>query len=198
MDRFENTGQPDWDWWGRLWPAPGELLRSLGVSSNRSLVEVGAGNGYFALPAAAIVDPATVYAVDVDASLLAELRELASLNGIDNVEAIEADARSLSTAVPERVDVALLANCFHGVESKSALVAEVHRSLRSDGTFVVVNWHDRPRERTEIAGTPRGPPTPLRMPPADTREIVLDSAPFTVSEEVDVPPYHYAIAFDRR
>ena len=27
MEPFEYTGQPDWDWWGRLWPAPGETLR---------------------------------------------------------------------------------------------------------------------------------------------------------------------------
>ena len=31
MDRFRNTGQPDWDWWGRIWPTPGETLRRLGL-----------------------------------------------------------------------------------------------------------------------------------------------------------------------
>jgi hypothetical protein len=40
MERFQNTGQPDWDWWGRLWPTPGEPLRRLGVESGESLGEV--------------------------------------------------------------------------------------------------------------------------------------------------------------
>jgi len=62
MDRFRNTGQPDWDWWGGVWPTPGAtLLRQLGLVPGDRVVEIGSGNGYFALPAARIAaDPATV------------------------------------------------------------------------------------------------------------------------------------------
>lgn len=89
MDRFRNTGQPDWDWWGRVWPTPGATLRQLGLVPGDRVVEIGSGNGYFALPAARIADPATVYAVDVDRSLLAELDALATEQGIDNITAIK-------------------------------------------------------------------------------------------------------------
>ena len=51
MSRFQNTAQPDWDWWGRLWPAPGETLRELGLEQGMSVAEVACGNGCFALPA---------------------------------------------------------------------------------------------------------------------------------------------------
>ena len=51
MDRFRNTRQPDWDWWGRLWPTPGATLRELGIETGDALAEVGSGNGDFALPA---------------------------------------------------------------------------------------------------------------------------------------------------
>jgi len=66
MERFQNTRQPDWDWWGKLWPAPGETLRRLDVNAGDTLAEIGSGNGYFALPAARIADLAPVYALDID------------------------------------------------------------------------------------------------------------------------------------
>jgi SAM-dependent methyltransferase len=195
MDRFRNAAQPDWDWWGRLWPTPGETLRRLGVTPGLSVVEVGSGNGYFALPAARIVDPATVYAVDLDADLLADLRELTAQQAIGNVEPIEGDVRALSDLLPERVDVALLANCFHGIEDPTSVLQEVVATVRPGGRLLVVNWHDLPRSETTVAGAERGPPEALRLSPPATQELVEDAVECSLERTVDLPPYHYALEF---
>jgi SAM-dependent methyltransferase len=197
MERFQNTGQPDWEWWGRLWPAPGESLRELGVCAGETVAEVGSGNGYFALPAARIVAPGTVYALDLDESLLAELSRLAERQAIENITTLTGDARTLSQHLPERVDIVLIANTFHGIDEPSAFVEQAFESLRPGGRFVIVNWHDAPRETTRIAGEPRGPPTALRLTPDETERIVLDAAEFVLEETVDLPPYHYATVFER-
>ncbi|WP_418281742.1 class I SAM-dependent methyltransferase [Halorubrum sp. DTA98] len=198
MERFRNTRQPDWDWWGRLWPTPGETLREFGVSAGDSLVEIGSGDGYFTLPAARIVDPAPVYAVDVDDELLDALDRLAERQAIDNVVPIHGDARSLTDHVPERVDVGLIANTFHGIEDPSAFVEQVASALTDDGRFIVVNWRDLPREETIVAGERRGPPTALRLSPAETRTIVESASDLSLSRRIDVPPYHYALVFEHR
>ncbi|QLD86466.1 class I SAM-dependent methyltransferase [Natronomonas halophila] len=197
MERFQNTGQPDWDWWGRLWPTPGETLRRLGVESDQSLAEVGSGNGYFALPAARITAPGTVYAIDLDESLLAELEALADRQGIDNVETLCCDARALTDGLPEAVDTVLLANAFHGISDPEAFAAEAFEALAPGGRFLVVNWQDRPRTETTVLGEPRGPPTELRVSPSETRAIIEDAAPFSTARRVELPPYHYALCFER-
>lgn len=197
MDRFQNTGQPDWDWWGRLWPTPGATLRQLGLSTGDRLVEIGCGNGYFVLPAARIVAPAPVYAIDLDTGVLDELEHLADHQEIGNVVPVHGDARSLAAHVPDPVDVALIANTFHGVENPVPFVDDVVRVLDEDGRFVVVNWWDRPRETTTVAGEPRGPPTDLRLSATETREIVETAADLTLAQQVELPPYHYALVFDR-
>lgn len=197
MDRFQNTRQPDWDWWGKLWPTPGETLRRLGVSSGTTLVEVGAGDGYLALPAARIAEPATVYALDLDESLLDDLQRVADQQEIGNVESVCGDARELSKHLPEPVDVVLLANAFHGVEETGELVREAFDALRPGGRFVVVNWEDSDRETTTVAGESRGPPTTLRMSPEETEATVLDTADFALERHVELPPYHYALVFER-
>ncbi|GAA0533863.1 methyltransferase domain-containing protein [Halorubrum ejinorense] len=198
MGRFRNTGQPDWDWWGRVWPTPGETLRELGIESGDTVAEIGSGNGYFALPAARVADPGTVYAVDVDAALLTELERLADAQGIANVAAVEGDARDLAALLPEPVDVGLLLNAFHGIPDPESFVSGICEALASGGRFVVVNWRDGPRAETRITGEPRGPPTDLRLSPAATREAVEGTpGDLTLVREVDLPPFHYGLVFER-
>lgn len=195
-ERFQNTGQPDWDWWGKLWPTPGATLRRLGIGPGQSLAEIACGNGYFALPAARITDPAPVYALDLEDSLLEECVRLAEHQGIENVVPVHGDARRMAQLLPERVDVVLVANTFHGVDDKRAFVEQAAESLRPGGRFIIVNWHDRPRETTTVAGEPRGPPTDLRLSPDETNAVVLDGEAFSLEERVELPPYHYALLFE--
>lgn len=197
MERFQNTGQPDWDWWGRLWPAPGETLRDLGVSGGESVVEIGSGNGYFALPAARITDPASVYAVDIDESLLSELSALAGQQELDNLHPVAGDARSLAQYLSEAVDIGVLANLLHGVDDPARLIEQVSDVLATDGRFVVINWQARPREETTILDQPRGPPTELRLSPTATQELVEEAIDMTLAAQVSLPPYHYGLVFER-
>ncbi|MEF8814974.1 MAG: class I SAM-dependent methyltransferase, partial [Halovenus sp.] len=197
MDRFQNTGQPDWDWWSKLWPTPGATLRTLGVESGESVAEVGCGSGYFALPAARIAESEPVYALDLDGALLDELEHLADQQGIENVVPIHGDARNLPSALPARVDTLVVANTLHGVDDQPGFIRQAFRAIEPGGRLLVVNWHDRPRETTTVAGEPRGPPTGLRMTPAETEDMVLSAAAFTLDRQVELPPHHYALVFTR-
>lgn len=191
MSRFQNTRQPDWDWWGELWQTPKETLRTLGLSPGDSVADIGAGNGFFTLPAAELVNDAPVYAIDIDEKLLTELSELAETQGISNITCIHGDARSLDDVLPESVDVALIANTFHGIDDKSAFTKQVYEALGSGGWFIVMNWRDLSKRKTTVAGETRGPPEELRMTVEETREIIGEM--FEGVEEIDLPPYHYAI-----
>jgi|AntDeeMetagen285_2_1112576.scaffolds.fasta_scaffold10942_1 Methylase involved in ubiquinone/menaquinone biosynthesis len=197
MDRFQNTRQPDWGWWGKLWPTPGETLRQFRLSTGDALVEIGSGNGYFTLPAARIVNPAPVYALDLDAELLEELEYIADQQEIENVVPVHGDAHSLAEHVPDRMNVGLIANTFHGIENPATFVEDVVTVLTEDGRFIVVNWGDLPRKTTTVAGEPRGPPTDLRLSPNETREIVEEAADVTLTHRIKIPPYHYALIFEQ-
>lgn len=191
MSRFQNTRQPDWDWWEELWSNPKDMLRTLGLSSGQSIADIGSGNGYFTFPAAELVDGAPVYAIDVDEELLAELSSTANARGLTNINNIHGDARNLADVLPKSVDVVLIANTFHGVEDKVRFTKQVHQSLHPNGRFIIVNWYDLPKEETTVAGTARGPPEELRMSIRETHEIMAEA--FEDIREVDLPQYHYAL-----
>src|SRR5262249_59889367 len=63
-------------------------------------------------------------------------------------------------------------------------------------SFVIVNWHKRPREETPILGEPRGPKTELRMSPEETIKSVEEGG-LKLKKIVEVPPYHYGVVFTR-
>ncbi|WP_255169338.1 class I SAM-dependent methyltransferase [Natrononativus amylolyticus] len=200
---FERTGQPDWDWWGNLFPDPQRLLRDVGVGDGTRVADVCCGDGYFTLAAAEQVGDEPVYATDIDPEMLGRLERLAAERGLTTVEPIEGDARNLPELLPENVDVVLLANVLHGVPEPAALADAVRDVLASDGRFVVINWHDLPREETTVprgdddAPEPRGPPTELRLS-SEQAEAVVDEAGFDLKSLADVPPYeyHYVSVFE--
>lgn len=196
MDRFSHTRQPDWEWWAKLWPDPQQVLTKLGVEANHSLVDIGSGNGYFTLAAGALVDPVPVYAVDIDGELLEELDARTAKTNRTNITTLVGDARKLSSLLPKRVDVALIANTYHGIEQPRNVTEQVARSLTDSGRMSIINWHDRPPEDTPIAGEPRGPPRELRLTPEQTRNSI-SSELFTGGRVIELPPYHYAFVCQR-
>ncbi|MCT9094822.1 class I SAM-dependent methyltransferase [Haloarchaeobius sp. HME9146] len=191
MAKFQNTGQPDRDWWSALWPDPAGTLRDLGLEAGDSVADVASGNGYFTLPAARITGE-PVYAVDIDSDLLGELADRAADAGLDRIETIEGDARALPELLPEPVDVVLFANTLHGVPEPESFLQSAREVLTDSGRLVVVNWHDLPREETTVLEAVRGPPTDLRLCEADCIDLVREAG-FDEIRTVDLPPYHYGL-----
>jgi SAM-dependent methyltransferase len=89
-----------------------------------------------------------------------------------------------------------LANAFHGVPDKPRLTRAVSKVLKPGGLFVIVNWHERPREETVVLGEPRGPATALRMSPEATNAAV-QQAGLKPIHTIEIPPYHYASVFEK-
>ncbi|MFD1513382.1 class I SAM-dependent methyltransferase [Halomarina rubra] len=196
MTRFQNTGQPDWDWWEALWPDPTAVLGELGVDQECSVVDVCSGDGYFTIPAAELVGDQPLYAVELDEALLERLERNAADEDVESIVTRQGDARRLSEHLPRPVDLALLMNTFHGIEGAGAFVRELARALNPEGRVAVVNWHDTPRSETTIGDVPRGPPTDLRLSPSETRAR-FTSEGFVHERTVELPPYHYGQVFRR-
>jgi hypothetical protein len=102
------------------------------------------------------------------------------------------DVAQLSTPA----DFVFVANAFHGVPDRARLAQSVKSALEADGSFVIVNWHKRPREETPILGEPRGPKAELRMSSEETI-ISVETRRLKFTNVVEVPPYHYGIVFKR-
>jgi ubiquinone/menaquinone biosynthesis C-methylase UbiE len=191
---FVGTEMPTAGWWEALWPDPAAVLDIAGLTAGARAVDLCSGDGWFTLQIAKIA--ATVVAIDIDASLLDLARHRVRESGVNNVRFVTGNAFDLPRLVAEPASYVFMANAFHGVPDRERLATAVWQTLAPDGRFAIVNWHTRPREETIVLGEPRGPKTELRVSPADTIAAVRPSG-LRLVQEVDVPPYHYAVIFRR-
>lgn len=138
------------------WQKPAEVVRLLGAIEGATVVDLGAGTGYF-LPwlAEAVGPEGRVLALDLEASMVEYLTARAAREGLSNVEArqVESDDPGLEPASADRI---LVVNTWHHIPERAAYSSKLAQGLRPGGQVVVVDFTVDAR---------RGPPANHRLPP---------------------------------
>lgn len=165
---------------------PDRLWHRVGLKEGDTVVDVGAGSGFFSFAAASIVGPnGRVYAVDISKELTELVRERAEIGKFRNVEAVLSTASHIP--VEDAVaDVAILANVLHGVPPST--VDESIRLLRPGGRLVNVDWK---KETTE-----GGPPVHHRLSVKEATATLARRGLVPI-DSFDLGPAHYVLVFER-
>ncbi len=164
----------------QLLPAA-EILEGIGLRAGQTFLDVGAGAGYFALPATGMVGPdGRVIAVDVSARMIDELRRRALGLSLEARVCGEFDPG----VAPASVDVALMAFVLHESADPLRLLRAVTAALAPDGRLAVLEWLPKP--------TGMGPPLAERLAPADGRKL-LEDAGLRVFDEAEINAAHYRL-----
>ncbi len=168
----------------RRWQDPEETLARVGLEPRMTFVDVGCGNGFFALPAARIVGPeGRVIGVDADAQLLVELAMRAAAEGLSCLETVVGRAEE---TVPCRgcADVVFIGNALHDFEDPARVLANAALMLGPGGRLADVDWSEEP--------SPVGPPLAIRFSPARARALI-EAAGLVPGEAERFGRYHYLI-----
>ena len=161
---------------------PAIVWRHARLRPGMTVVEVGAGTGYFALPAARLVgEGGRVYAVDLSEDLVELVRERAAAERLPQLRAVQSSVDRIP--LPARIaDIVLLANVLHDIPAPT--LAEAVRLLRPGGRLVNVDWKPSP--------TPHGPPASIRIAPAAASRLLGRHGLRTV-ERWTLGPWHYGL-----
>lgn len=167
---------------------PERILGDIGLGPDRSFLDIGAGVGYFALPALEIVGPrGRVVAADVSAEMLDEMRKRPGA-GAPNIELLLCE----STALPlprESVDIALMAFVLHEIENRAGQIEEVRRVLRKEGRLAVIEW--------KMKEPPPGPPPAERIAPDEVERLCAGAGLELVRRE-ELNAHHYLVLCEKR
>lgn len=143
---------------------PVAVVAEVGVAPKETVLEVGAGNGFFTLVLAQAVGPeGRVIAADVSPGMLAELRQRAEEAGLTNLRYVPSEEQVVPLA-DAAVDKAFLVDVLHEAEDPARLLKETVRVVRRGGEVVVVDW--------EAGEGPPGPPAGERLGSGRTRDLL--------------------------
>jgi len=173
---------------------PEKTLDSLEIRKGSTVVDLGAGAGYFSLRLARRVGPTgRVLATDVQPEMLHLLRENMAKTGIKNVEPIlatESDAR-----LPrDSVDLALLVDVYHEFSKPAEILEQVRRSLKTKpedgvaGRLVLVEFRGE---------DPFVPIKPLHRTTVQQIRGEIEPAGFAFVEVKGFLPHQHILVFER-
>lgn len=165
---------------------PESVISLMHVESSHTVMDIGAGIGYFALPILKLLKPpGKLIALDISEIMLAELSEKITDRDAP-IELIHTDAGNLPLE-DCTVDRVLLAFILHEFPDTRAYLEEIHRVMNQGAELTVVEW--------EKKDTPGGPPLEHRITEADIMR--LSKGLFTHLESEKINVYQYAVVLKK-
>jgi arsenite methyltransferase len=165
---------------------PHEVVTALALKGGDRVADIGAGSGYFTFRFARHVGAAgRVFAVDINADMIAHVNERARAEKATNVTAIlsKPDDPLLPAASIDRV---FICDTWHHIENRGAYAEKLLKALRPGGRVVIVDFHKKP--------LPVGPPDEMKR----AREDVMadfERHGFRLEKEETFLPYQYFLVF---
>ena len=117
---------------------PEARLAEAGLRKGMKVADIGAGYGYFALPAAEIVgEEGMVYAVEPNPKRAEEISRRVEERGIKNIEVLITGAEELAGIPTGGVDVAISMASFHHFADPQTALLELRRIVKAGGLVYV-------------------------------------------------------------
>jgi len=131
---------------------PRRTLGRLGLKQGDTFLDIGAGSGFFALPAARIVgDDGRVLAVDVAPEAVELIKRKKEAAGLGNVEAVLSEAGDLAS-LRGVATLAFMSLVLHEIEDKAGTLGSIRRALADGGRIAIIEFRKSPL----VLGPPAG------------------------------------------
>ena len=159
---------------------PEEIWRVLRPAPDCTLIDIGTGVGFVALPFAKRYPEATVYGCDILEGMIELLLEDAAAQGLGNVDGIVMTPNAVG--LPDgTADIVVMAQLHHELDDPAPLLSECRRLLATGGIVAIVDWKDEDNGKSPAAG---------RRVPAAHIQSQLQAAGFSDLQSHDVYRFH--------
>ncbi|MBO8170838.1 MAG: class I SAM-dependent methyltransferase [Bacillaceae bacterium] len=166
---------------------PEQILQELGISSGDCVLDLGAGTGYFSIPAAGMTGE-TVYALDVEPRMLDILKEKMKQQNISNIDLIQGEMENIPLEA-QCVDKVIASLILHETGDLSRVLNEMKRVMKKGSNALIIDWEKKEMEQ--------GPPYHERI---DKEELipVLSSEGFHVTASRSIHDQFYMIQVEKQ
>jgi ubiquinone/menaquinone biosynthesis C-methylase UbiE len=133
------------------WQHSAEIIQTLKLSPGSTVADLGCGSGYFALKLSATVDSiGTVYAIDIRRLPLAVLWTRSLIGRRRNIDLVLGEPNNPHLP-PNSVSAVLIANTYHELDNRGAVLNQLFRSLVPGGRLVIADPEKSENKELRIA-----------------------------------------------
>lgn len=147
----------------RLIP-PEVLINQMPIHKNHTLLDVGAGSGFFTIPMA-VRTMGNVYAMDPDKRMLNVIEAKAYEKGLHNIEPLQETIENLSLQ-NDSIDFVMASLILHEVRSLTTALSKIFEVLSVGGHLLCLEY-----EKDDLIV--EGPPMSIRIQSAELEKILL-------------------------
>lgn len=166
------------------WQNPEAILADIGLKPGLTFIDVGCGEGFFALPAARIVGKkGKVCGVDIYKEAVDQLKEKAMKEGLRNLN-LTIGAAEDTILCEGCADIVFFGIDLHDFRDPTKVLMNAKRMLKPTGRLVDLDWKKQPMEI--------GPPLHIRFSQEEAVKRI-EAAGFRIETAKEAGPYHYLV-----
>jgi len=168
------------------WQEPDKVVDAMKLQPGQTVVDIGAGTGYFTRRFAKAVAPlGEAIGLDVEPGMVDYMKADAKKLGLTNYDArvVKPDDPALA---PHSVDVIFFCDALHHIDDRAAYLRRLIPALKPGGRVIDVDFEKEP--------LPVGPPPPHKL----AREVVVKEfhdGGYRLLREHDFLKYQYFLEF---
>ena len=116
-----------------------KLIQNMGIKSNDTIADIGAGSGYYVFRIAPIANKGMVYAVDIQTEMLMAIENIKETSKIKNIKTILSSEQSVYLA-ENSVDKILMVDVYHEFSFPIEMITSIKSALKPKGELFLVEY----------------------------------------------------------
>jgi SAM-dependent methyltransferase len=171
-----------------LWQKPDDVVAALSLNGSETVVDLGAGSGYFAFRLAKALPRGKVIAADTEAEMVRHVHHKTMTEGIRNLEArlITPD----DPGVPADVDLVFVCDVLHHVADRAAWMSRLAKAIKPGARLALIEFKE--------GKLPQGPPDAMKIPRAELLGSITQAGFKLTAEHPNLLPYQVFLMFTKR
>ena len=162
---------------------PETLIEQLSIQKNHTLLDVGAGSGFFTIPMAESTT-GRVYALDPDKRMLSVIEAKAKEKGLNNIELIQDYIENLNIKF-NSIDFVMASLILHEVSSLTKALSNIFDVMKTGGHLLCLEY-----EKDDLII--EGPPMSIRISSAEL-ENALTLTGFEITKKTKINDAIYTV-----